>query len=350
MLRNGRRRYVLAGALVVLGALAVLVLSEVLGTVFLAVTVAYVLLPVRNRFRARGYSRQAASVLTAAVASGLLVAAAAALVFVLFRQSDSLEALLERVPSMVSVAFAGFTYSVELSTITSALSEVLADLAESVARAAPVVTLKAVLFAILVFALLLQPGAAGRAARGLVPKEYHDVLVALDRRTRQTLYGIYVLQAATALGTAVVALVVFLVLGYSAPLTLAIIAGVLQFIPVVGPSVLVGGLAVFDLALGNPERAVLVAVLGSVLVAFAPDAVIRPRLAARTAELPTSLYFIGFVGGVLTVGAIGFIAGPLVVALIVELVGLLSTANNAQHGLEEFDEPDEFDGPDESDE
>jgi predicted PurR-regulated permease PerM len=71
-------------------------------------------------------------------------------------------------------------------------------------------------------------------------------------------------------------------------------------------------------------RAVLVTVLGLVFVGLAPDAVIRPRLASRTAHLPTSLYFIGFTGGILTLGAVGFIAGPLAVALLVEAVGLLS--------------------------
>jgi predicted PurR-regulated permease PerM len=69
---------------------------------------------------------------------------------------------------------------------------------------------------------------------------------------------------------------------------------------------------------------VLVAVIGAVLVGFAPDAVIRPRLAKWAADLPTSLYFIGFTGGVLTVGPIGFIAGPLAVALLVEAVALLA--------------------------
>lgn len=338
MTRDARRQYALASVLLVLGLLAVVVLRKVLGTVFFAVTVAYVLLPLRDRFRAAGYSRQVASVLTASVASAALVVLFGVLGFVLFRQSDSLEALLERVPSTLVVEIAGFSYTAELSTVTATLSSVLAGLAEAVLRAAPVVALKVVLFVILVFGLLLRPGAVDDAARGLVPSQYHDVLSALDRRTRQTLYGIYVLQAATAVGTTAVALAVFLALGYSAPLTLAIIAGVLQFIPVVGPSVLVGGLAVFDLALGNPQRAVLVAVLGTVFVGFAPDAVIRPRLASRTADLPTSLYFIGFVGGVLTVGPIGFIAGPLVVALIIELVGMLSGKNSYQRPLREFSE------------
>jgi predicted PurR-regulated permease PerM len=38
-----------------------------------------------------------------------------------------------------------------------------------------------------------------------------------------------------------------------------------------------------------------------------------------------TLYFVGFVGGVLTIGPLGFVLGPLAVGLLVETVQLLST-------------------------
>jgi predicted PurR-regulated permease PerM len=40
--------------------------------------------------------------------------------------------------------------------------------------------------------------------------------------------------------------------------------------------------------------------------------------------MPATLYFIGFVGGVLSVGVVGVIAGPLIVALVAETVEILS--------------------------
>lgn len=67
-------------------------------------------------------------------------------------------------------------------------------------------------------------------------------------------------------------------------------------------------------------------VLAGLLIAIGllPDVLVRPRLATRRAQLSASLYFVGFVGGVVTVGVIGVTAGPLVVALLVEVVTLLS--------------------------
>ena len=47
--------------------------------------------------------------------------------------------------------------------------------------------------------------------------------------------------------------------------------------------------------------------------------------------MPASLYFVGFTGGVLSLGVIGFIAGPVVVAMLVEVVNLLAAENGARN-------------------
>jgi predicted PurR-regulated permease PerM len=84
----------------------------------------------------------------------------------------------------------------------------------------------------------------------------------------------------------------------------------------------------YHVALGQLPQAVAIFVLGGVLIAWLPDVLIRPRLASETAHLPGGLYFVGFVGGLLTLGPVGVIAGPLVVALVLELAGLVSTELN----------------------
>lgn len=308
------------GALV----LAAIVLLDVLSTVFFAVTVAYVLYPLRRWLVDRGLPERVSSAAVATGAFAVVLLLLAPLTFVLYRRRNVLFELLGRIPDTVEIPFGEVVYTVDTVAVQNTLRELLTDVAFGVAGAAPVIALQLFLFAILLYALLLRPHAAEVTLLGVVPDEYHDVVRALDRRVRETLFGIYVLQAVTAAGTFVVALVVFLLLGYRAPFTLAVVAAVLQFVPVVGPSMLVGALAVVDVLAGNVVRAVLVTVVGMVLVGFAPDAVIRPRLANWAAHLPTSLYFIGFTGGVLTVGPIGFIAGPLAVAVLVEVVSLLA--------------------------
>ncbi|MFC6974853.1 AI-2E family transporter [Halomicroarcula sp. GCM10025709] len=188
----------------------------------------------------------------------------------------------------------------------------------------PILALKAVLFTILLYALLWRPAAPKHELYELVPRRYHDIIDRLHRRLQSTLYAIYVLQAATAFGTFLVAWVVFAVLGYESAFALAVVAGIFQFVPVIGPSVVVLAMATAQVVAGDVVGAVLVTVFGLVLVGFLPDAVIRPRLARYTTGMPASLYFVGFTGGVLSLGIVGFIAGPVIVALLVEVLNLVT--------------------------
>ena len=312
---------VLLAAVLVLTAF---VLADVLSTVTFAVTVGYVLYPLRQRVRERGHSRRAAAASVTGAAFLGTLALVAPIMYLLYQRVDAFLDLLMALPERLPIELAGFTYVIEMEAAFTALAGALQSVAVAVATAAPVLALKALLFVLLIYGVLYRPHAPRLALLRLCPTDYHDVLLALHRRTANTLRAIYVLQAATAAGTFVVAFVVFWALGYRSPFALAVVSGVLQFIPVLGPSIVIVGLAGYDLILENALRAVLVVAVGLPLVGFAPDAVIRPRLAGETTDLPVSVYFVGFVGGVLTLGAVGFVVGPLVVALLAEVVNLLS--------------------------
>jgi predicted PurR-regulated permease PerM len=318
------RRYVLAAVLAGLLVAAALLLRAVIATAFFAVTVAYVLHPARAHLRERGLSRRATAASLSAAVFGLVVVTFGLASLALYRRRQFVIELLREIPDTVTVSVGEVSYSAPTTTFVDPVVAVLRGTAVAVASAAPVLALKLLLFAIVLYGLLLHPDRAGHAVFNVVPPEYHDLVRRFHERTRETLYGIYVLQAATAAGTFALAVVTFAALGYQAPVTLAVIAGVLQFIPVVGPGVLLGVLALLDVVAGNLVRAALVAVVGGFVVGLVPDAIIRPRLASYAAHLPVSLYFVGFVGGVLSLGTIGFIAGPLIVALVVEAVALLS--------------------------
>jgi len=190
---------------------------------------------------------------------------------------------------------------------------------------------KLTLFVLLVFSLLHNQRDIRTAAIAVVPPNYRDIAEALHTRARETLFALYVLQVVTAVGTFLIALPVFFLFGYEEPIILATVAGVLQFIPVAGPSLLIIVLVAGHLLAGDLSSALLIGIVGGGLIAWLPDLLIRPRIASRTADLSGSLYFIGFVGGFLSLGAIGIIVGPLVVALLVESADLLSQEFEATH-------------------
>jgi predicted PurR-regulated permease PerM len=318
------RGRLLGALLVALAALAAVVLAEVLRTVVFAVTVAYVLYPVRQWLVERGLSRRIACVVTTAVAFVGATLLVAPLLYALYRRRSELIDIIGRIPDVVPISVGGFETTVEVAPFVAAAETWVRQVALAVAGAAPVLVLELVVFTFLVYGILYRPGAVGTAVFSVVPAEYHDIPARLHKRTRETLYSIYVLQAATAAGTFALAFAVFWALGYGSPVLLAVIAGVLQFIPVVGPSVLVVTLATGDVLLGETGRAIGVLVLGLVVVSFVPDAVIRTQLADWTGKISPGLYFVGFVGGILTLGAVGVIVGPLVVSLLLEVIDMLS--------------------------
>ncbi|MFW6317924.1 MAG: AI-2E family transporter [Halorubrum sp.] len=331
------RSRVLGALLFVVAALAALVLAEVLRTVVFAITVAYVLYPLRRRLVDRGLSHRiaaAASTVVAFLGAAVLVLP---LFYVLYRQRGRLIDLLGQIPDVIVIDGFGFGLPVEVAPLVSSLRIALRDLALAITAAAPRLALELIVFTVLVYGLLLRPDAVGSVVFGVVPPEYRDIPLRLHRRTRTTLYSIYVLQAATAAGTFLLAFLVFWLLGYESPILLAVIAGLLQFIPVVGPSVLVVALTAGDILLGETTRAILVFVFGLLVVSFVPDAVIRTQLADWTGEVSPGLYLVGFVGGILTVGAVGIIVGPLVVALLLEILKMLAEHDRASEPTDAID-------------
>lgn len=327
---------ILVLTLVLLTVLSALVLAEVIYTVLFAITVAYTLFPFRQALTDRGYSRQVATGAVTGIAGFGLFGAIVPAVYVLYRRRSELLDIARSLPTTVPIQVGEFSYAIETTPYIVALGDALRDTAVSIASAAAVLSLKAMLFAIVVYGILARPSSIRKVAVGIVPPDLHDALERYHQRVHTTLVGIYLVQAATALATAVVAYITFALLGYDAPLTLAVVAGILQFIPVLGPSIVIMALSAIDILNGNVSRAVTVLVVGFFLVGFIPDAVVRPRLAAIAGELPSTLYFVGFVGGVLTIGPLGFVLGPLVVGLLVETVELLSTTPR----VEEATNPD----------
>ncbi|MFT4923815.1 MAG: putative PurR-regulated permease PerM [Haloarculaceae archaeon] len=330
---TGRRRYVLAGLLLAVAVLTAYLLRGVLSTVFFAITIAYILSPLRNVLVSHGVSDRVAATLStlAAFLAGVLLMTP--LVGVLYFRRREMFAFLRDLPETFSVSAGEFTYSANVSTVIENSRGTLEEVAVSLAGATPDIALKLFLFTLIVYALLLRPSAFREAVLRPVPGRYHDIVLAYNERTKSILYAIYVVQAAVGFGTFLIALVVFWVLGYDSVFALSVLSGILQFIPILGPSVVILGLAAIDLVGGDPQAAIVVTVVGLVVIGFLPDALIRPRLARLTSGIPGSLYFVGFTGGILSVGLIGLVAGPVVVALLAEAVSLLSAEVEAQRTL-----------------
>lgn len=319
-----RRRRTIATALGATTLVAVWVLWEVLPTIFFAISVAYVLYPLRKWLYDHGASGRvaAATCTVGAFLAGIVLVMP--MVAALYLRREQLFDSMQQLPETLEISVRGFEYAADLGSLFATAQELSGQVAVGLAQAAPAIGLKVFLFALVIYALLRNPHRVRESLLRPVPASYHDVVLALHERTRSILYAIYVLQAAVAFGTFLIGYATFVLLGYDAAFTLAVLSGVLQFIPILGPSFLVVALAGVEVLAGDVAGAVALVVIGFVVIGFLPDALIRPRLARLTTGMPGSLYFVGFTGGILSVGIVGLVAGPVVVALLAETVSLVT--------------------------
>lgn len=319
-----RTQTVVAAAVLSLAVLAAVVLADLFGTVLFAITVAFILTPIQRRFLARGWSRRRASIATATLVTAAVVALLAPLAVVAYQGRGELAAFLGSLPETLDLAPLGLDVAVSRGELIDALLAYLPPLVVDFAVFLSAASIKLALFGILVFGLLLGHERARAGLLAPVPPTYVPFVEALEDRARETLAAILVLQVGTAVGAFLLALPFFWLVGYDYALVLAVAAGLLQFLPVVGPIVLLIVLAGTAFLGGNVQLAAVVLVGGGVILGWLPDVLVRPRLATYTGSLPSSLYFVGFIGGLTSLGMIGIVAGPLVVALLVEGVDQLA--------------------------
>lgn len=161
---------------------------------------------------------------------------------------------------------------VSTDPILSRLVATPRDVGVNLAVTVPGLALQLELFVLLLYGLLLRHRPIRDASVGAVAWPYHDILLRLHDRTWRTLFSLYILQVATAAGTFPISLVLLWALDYETVLSFVVIAGVSQFVLILGASIVV----------------------------------------------------------VLTVGPIDIIAGSLAVALLTEAVTLLAESNDGE--------------------
>ncbi|MCJ7429217.1 MAG: AI-2E family transporter [Candidatus Nanohaloarchaeota archaeon QJJ-5] len=321
---GGTRRSWLFGFLILFSLIGTIVLSRILWTVVLAVIIAYVMYPAHKKLKSKGFSdRQASAVLTLA-STIVLIIALIPVGYVLFRRRFMLLDFLRSLPETLTFDIYGYMYTVETGVALSLTRQWISDLAISVAETAPTMLLKLSVMMFLVAALLYRPNAVRSQFLTILPPNLQKIMQRYHIRVRETIFGIFRVQLTTALATFFMALPIFYFLGYDVFFSLSFFSGALQLIPVVGPSLLIFGLAIFEIAAQNLQAAAILVFLGIIGIGILPDLLVRPRLANRSMGLPPSLYILGFMGGVLTIGVIGLIIGPLLIALILETVDMLA--------------------------
>lgn len=316
----------------VTAAAAAFVLSAVVATIAVAIAASYMLLPTHKWMIRHGipsyWSAILATLAGVAASLGLLVP----FVFVLYVRRQALIDGIAALDTTIPVSVGGETVRVSLTPVQEAVTPNVSRLAVLVGQKLSTLSAKFVVYGFVVFALLYYHDKLRALIFGPVPAGYHYVVDRVHTRIREVLFGHYVLVIVGGVVTYVTGLGVFLLLDYPLPFVLALLGAVLWVLPFVSAAPLVFGLAVVHFLGGEFVMLISITALGSIFLVAIPNLAVdavRFRL-GDPERLSQTLYFVGFVGGGLTVGFVGFVLGPVMLTVLVTLIGVLAEVSGSK--------------------
>jgi len=151
----------------------------------------------------------------------------------------------------------------------------------------------------------------------MLPDNVKEPVSHLTHTAVDTLYAIYVVQLIVVIVTFFLALPFFYLLGFKHVLFFSTLAGLLKIVPILGPSILMAFLAVYAVSISDTTALLLIIFIGYPVVCAFPDLFIRPVLMGRRTCIHPVIMWIGFVGGLYTLGLVGFVLGPLILVLLI---------------------------------
>lgn len=179
------------------------------------------------------------------------------------------------------------------------------------------------LFFASVFLFLLKGPAVAREIHESLPGRLNASIEKISGLTVNTLYAIYIVTVEIALLTFLLALPVFYLLGYPGYLQLAIVAGISQFIPIIGPFIVIAFIVLFELASGDIPGALFAIFIIYPVILWLPGSYIRARLMGKRVAIHPILLMVGIIGGISLMGIPGLIFGPFFLALLISAYKIL---------------------------
>lgn len=183
---------------------------------------------------------------------------------------------------------------------------------------------RVIIFVASLYFFLRHGGELIESIRVSLSGEQKEVFERFVQPAHAVLFAIYVVHVGTAVITFILALPFFALIGFSDILFWSLLCAVFQLVPVLGPSLIMFSIAAYAFATGNNTAGTLCLAVGYPVVAVVPDVVFRPIMMGRKVKLSALLLLLGFIGGLMSVGAIGFILGPLLLVMLSEALVLSS--------------------------
>jgi predicted PurR-regulated permease PerM len=151
----------------------------------------------------------------------------------------------------------------------------------------------------------------------MIPVDSRRNILVIWKRVYDTLYSIYIVHFSIAILTFFLALPFFWILGFDHIVFYAVLCALFALIPFLGPVFILGFLALYAFSIRDIRALLLIIFIGYPLLCVFTDMYLRPVLMGKRVEIHPVIIFIGFFGGMATMGLVGFILGPLLLSLLI---------------------------------
>jgi predicted PurR-regulated permease PerM len=296
---------------------------------FLGALIGFMLQPVYERLRTRGWGANAAAatctlgamaaVCTGAVLVGILVVtrgvAMVSALSELLGPGGALRAAADRALKAASV------FPIDGSEISSHLQEEAMSLGSKAATGAGEFAGATFSSLLTVFFMSLTAYAVLRHWNKMVvrlelalpfeQRHTHALLDQFRKVGRQVLWGTLV----TGVVQGLLAGVGYWITGVADPAFFGVMTAVASLVPAVGTMLVWVPIGIYRMATGHVAAGLIVLVYAAVFVVGVSDYFIRPKLVGGDKDVPVLLTFVSLFGGVEVFGLVGLVLGPVIVAL-----------------------------------
>ncbi|WP_435076840.1 AI-2E family transporter [Halococcus sp. AFM35] len=331
-------RGVLVAAVVVFGALSLLVVLPLAQYVLLALLLGYVLHPVQKRLAPRVGPRVSAGGLIAVTALvvlipvGTVIAVAAKQALQVYRAIragrlgiGTVERFLREqlgVAFDVSQLVGEVNPNELLGVVERSGGTALFGSVMNVFGGLSNVVLGLTVLVFLTYYLLTDGAAALGWLRGVTPLS-NGVWTDLVERVDRLVWAVIVGNVAVALVQGVLTGIGLVALDFPSAVFWTVVTVVLGLLPLIGASIVWVPAAAYLLVLGRPVAAVLLFAYGATVVSLS-DNYLRPVIGGREAGLNPGLFVLGISGGLFVFGFLGVFFGPVVLGTLKVFVELFA--------------------------
>ena len=114
----------------------------------------------------------------------------------------------------------------------------------------------------------------------------------------------------------IIGAIVFLMLGIPYPLLLGMMIAVVALVPMIGPEMIFGPIALYYLLAQDYARGLALLALGIIFLTIIPNNFILPRLASASASIHPLVTLMAFTAPVFVIGLMGVVVGPAVYGFV----------------------------------